>query len=355
MIKFEFTESLEMYKDQLSPGLIRQLFVLLSIVLLGYLIIEELLPYLSGILGAVTMYVIFKRLMKRLVKIGCRRWVAATIIILISIVIIIIPVSLIVLLLSSKIQKAVANSEDLIAIIKSKILEVEQYVGFSLSTELNTKEITGWVSTQIQGLAGGTFDALIALTIMYFILYFLLIDSENLQKRVLNFLPLSDENIRLISKESSEVVKSNAIGIPLVALLQGIVALIGYYIFGVQDPIFWFVVTVIGSMIPFVGTALGVIPVTLLLYAQGEQWQAVGLLIYGIAVVGSTDNVFRMVVQRRLANLHPLITLIGVIIGVPLFGFIGLVFGPLLLSLFLLLVKIYKNEYGNKDTNLPHP
>src|SRR5690606_40127601 len=69
----------------------------------------------------------------------------------------------------------------------------------------------------------------------------------NLQKRVLNFLPLSDENIRLISKESSEVVKSNAIGIPLVAFLQGIVALIGYYIFGVQDPIFWFVVTVIGS------------------------------------------------------------------------------------------------------------
>lgn len=293
MIKFDYHESLQMYKDQLSPGLIRQLFVLLSIVLLGYLIIEELVPYLSGILGAVTMYVIFKKLMKRLIKLGCRRWVAATIIIIISIVIIIIPVTLIILLLSSKIQKAVANSEELIAIIKAKILEIEQFVGFSLSTELNSKEITGWVSTQIQGLAGGTFDALIALTIMYFILYFLLIDSDNLQKRVLNFLPLSDENIRLISKESSEVVKSNAIGIPLVAFLQGIVALIGYYIFGVQDPIFWFVVTVIGSMIPFVGTALGVVPVTLLLYAQGDHWQAIGLLIYGIAVVGSTDNVFR--------------------------------------------------------------
>lgn len=348
MIKFGNTEPIAMHKDQLSPGLIRQLFVLLSIVLLGYLIIEELLPYFSGILGAITMYVIFKRLMKRLVKYGIKRWLAATIIILISIVIIIIPVSLIILLLSSKIQKAVANSEELVAIVKTKILEIEQYVGFNLSTELNTKEITGWVSTQIQGLAGGTFDALIALTIMYFILYFLLIESENLQKRILNFIPLSDENIKLISKESSEVVKSNAIGIPLVALLQGVVALIGYYIFGVQDPIFWFVVTVVGSMIPFVGTALGVLPVTLLLYAQGHQLEAIGLLIYGIAVVGSTDNIFRMVVQRRLANLHPLITLIGVIIGVPLFGFIGLIFGPLLLSLFLLLVKIYKNEYGNR-------
>lgn len=338
-----------MNKDQLSPGLIRQLFVLLSIVLLGYLIIEELLPYFSGILGAITMYVIFKGLMKRLVNYGLKRWLAATIIIIISIVIIIIPVSLIILLLSSKIQKAVANSEEVVAIIKSKILEVEQYVGFNLSTELNTKEITAWISNQIQGLAGGTFDALIALTIMYFILYFLLIESKNLQKRLLNFIPLSDENINLISKESSEVVKSNAIGIPLVALLQGVIALIGYYIFGVEDPMFWFVVTVVGSMIPFVGTALGVAPVTLLLYTQGQQWEAIGLLIYGIAVVGSTDNIFRMVVQRRLANLHPLITLIGVIIGVPLFGFIGLIFGPLLLSLFLLLVKIYKNEYGRKS------
>ena len=337
-----------MNKDQLSPGLIRQLFVLLSIVLLGYLIIEELMPYFSGILGAITMYVIFKNLMKRLVRYGFKHWLAATIIIIISIVIIIIPVSLIILLLSSKIQKAVANSEEVMAIIKTKVLEIEQYVGFNLSTELNTKEITGWISNQIQGLAGGTFDALIALTIMYFILYFLLIDSKNLQKRLLNFIPLSDENINLISKESSEVVKSNAIGIPLVALLQGVIALIGYYIFGVQDPIFWFVVTVVGSMIPFVGTALGVLPVTLLLYTQGDQWQAIGLLIYGIAVVGSTDNIFRMVVQRRLANLHPLITLIGVIIGVPLFGFIGLIFGPLLLSLFLLLVKIYKNEYGRR-------
>lgn len=338
-----------MIKDQLSPGLIRQLFILLSIVLLGYLIVEELLPYFSGILGAITMYVIFKNLMKRFVRYGMKRWMAATIIIIISIVIIIIPVSLIILLLSSKIQKAVANSEELIAIIKTKILEIEQYVGFNLSTELNSKEITSWVSNQIQGLAGGTFDALIALTIMYFILYFMLINSSNLQKRLLEFIPLSDQNINLISKESSEVVKSNAIGIPLVALLQGLVALIGYYIFGVQDPIFWFVVTVVGSMIPFVGTALGVAPVTILLYAQGHQLEAIGLLIYGIAVVGSTDNIFRMVVQRRLANLHPLITLIGVIIGVPLFGFIGLIFGPLLLSLFLLLVKIYKNEYGRKS------
>ncbi|MCM5664369.1 AI-2E family transporter [Galbibacter mesophilus] len=339
-----------MSTDRLSPSLIRQLTILAIIVALGYLISKEMAPYLSGILGAITIFVLFKKFMVKLLNKGLKPWLAATIIILLSIFIIVIPISLIILLLSSKIQKAVKNSEELTTVVKSKLGCLEDYIGIDFLSQINTKDITGWVSDQIQGLAGTTFDTAIAITIMYFILYFMLINTEKLQEKILAYIPLSDSNIKTISKESNEIVKSNAIGIPLVAVMQGIVALIGYYIFGVNDPLFWFVVTVIGSMIPFVGTALGIVPVVILLFSQGQNWQAIGLLIYGAVVVGSTDNVFRIIVQNRLANLHPLITLIGVVVGVPLFGFIGLIFGPLLVSLFLLLVKIYKNEYG-KHTN----
>ncbi|WP_335964667.1 AI-2E family transporter [Galbibacter sp. PAP.153] len=336
-----------MNKDRLSPALTRQLFMLTTIIVLGYLIAKEMVPYLSGILGAITIYVIFKKFMIKLVNKGFKQWISAAIVIVLSMFIIVIPISLIILLLSSKIQKAASNSEELTTIVKSKLDQIEGYIGIDFLSQINTKDITSWVSDQIQGLVGSTFDTVIAVTIMYFILYFMLINAKKLQSIFLEYIPLSDKNIAVISKESSDIVKSNAIGIPLVAFMQGIVALIGYYIFGVKDPLFWFVVTVVGSMIPFIGTALGIVPVTILLLSQGENWQAIGLLIYGIAVVGSTDNVFRVIVQNRLANLHPLITLIGVIIGVPLFGFIGLIFGPLLLSLFLLLVKIYKNEYGS--------
>ncbi|QLE00507.1 AI-2E family transporter [Galbibacter sp. BG1] len=335
-----------MSTDRLSPSLIRQLTILIIIVSIGYLISKELAPYLSGILGAITIYVLFKKFMQKLLDKGVKAWLSATIIMVLSIFIIVIPISLIVLLLSSKIQKAVKNSEELTTVVKSKLASVEDYIGVNFLSEINTKDITGWVSDQVQGLAGTTFDTAIAFTIMYFILYFMLVNTKQLQDSILAYIPLSDSNIKTISKESNEIVKSNAIGIPLVAVMQGIVALIGYYIFGVNDPLFWFVVTVIGSMIPFVGTALGIVPVVILLYSQGQNWQAIGLLIYGAVVVGSTDNVFRIIVQNRLANLHPLITLIGVVVGVPLFGFIGLVFGPLLVSLFLLLIKIYKNEYG---------
>jgi predicted PurR-regulated permease PerM len=99
-------------------------------------------------------------------------------------------------------------------------------------------------------------------------------------------------------------------------------------------------------MVPFLGALLGIIPVFILTLSSGSAFQAWGILLYGLIVVGSTDNIIRLYVLRKLDDVHPLITLIGVIIGVPLFGFIGLIFGPLLISLFLVVLNIYKQQYG---------
>ena len=145
------------------------------------------------------------------------------------------------------------------------------------------------------------------------------------------------------------MVRSNALGIPLVAMAQGIIALIGFLVFGVQAPFFWAVIVTIGSMIPFVGSLLGIVPVFILSLSGGNTFQAWGILLYGFIVVGATDNLFRLFVLKKLDNVHPLITLIGVIVGVPIFGFIGLIFGPLLISLFLIIVRMYKKEYANDN------
>lgn len=102
-------------------------------------------------------------------------------------------------------------------------------------------------------------------------------------------------------------------------------------------------------MIPFVGTLIGIIPVFLISLSSGETFQAWAILIYGIVVIGTTDNIIRLYVLKKLDDVHPLITLVGVIVGVPIFGFIGLIFGPLLISLFLALVKVYRKEYGTKE------
>ncbi len=165
----------------------------------------------------------------------------------------------------------------------------------------------------------------------------------------MEYIPISKDNLKILGKETREMVRANAIGIPLVAIAQGIVALIGFLIFGIESPFFWAIIVTIGSMIPFVGNLLGTIPVFILTISNGDTFQAWGILIYGIVVVGSTDNLIRLYVLQKLDNVHPLITLIGVIVGIPLFGFIGLIFGPLLVSLSLIIVRIYKKEYAPNE------
>lgn len=338
--------------DRLKPSLVRQIFVLLLILFLTVLIVTEILPYLSGVLGAVTLYVILKGWMKKLLDRGWKPPLAAALLMAGSFIGILIPVSLFAIMLTSKIGKAVANSERVLSALKLQLNNIEEHLGYSISSGIDTAAVTNWVSSNLQSLAGGTFNAFIAIGIMYFMLYYMLTNRQSLRESMITYIPLGQENLRIIGDESNQLVKSNALGIPLVAFVQGIIALVGFLIFGVPDPFFWFVITAIGSMIPFIGTAIGIIPAAILLFAQGSDWQGIAILIYGFVVVGSTDNIIRLYVLEKLASVHPLITLFGVIVGVPLFGFIGLIFGPLLISLFLLILKIYKKEYGNAQHRL---
>jgi len=152
-------------------------------------------------------------------------------------------------------------------------------------------------------------------------------------------------NIRRVYPELNIMIFSNAIGIPLIAIIQGVVALLGYLIFGVPQPVFWFAVTCFCAMLPIIGAAAVYVPMGVYLIAAGHTWQGIAILIYGFVVVGASDNIFRMLLAKKIGDVHPLITVFGVIVGVNLFGFIGLIFGPLLISMFILLLKIYSNEY----------
>jgi predicted PurR-regulated permease PerM len=333
----------------ISPQVIRQLFILLLIFLLGALIFKELVPYLSGVLGAFTIYVLMRGWMKKLVN--KKKWhpdLAAGVLMLASFVGILLPVTGIVLMLGDKIGNAVENSEEVIRALKEQLNEVEHKVGYDLSSQIDTSEITSWISLQLQSVAGGTFNMFIAIGLMYFMLYYMLTNRRELKESLFDYIPIGDGNLKIIGDDAQAMVRSNAIGIPLVALAQGIVALIGFLIFGIEDPFFWFVITTIGSMIPFIGTLVGILPVFILTLSAGDTFQAWGILLYGFIVVGSTDNIFRMYALKKLDNVHPLITFIGVVVGVPLFGFIGLIFGPLLISLFLIILRIYRKEYGKQ-------
>lgn len=338
--------------DRLNPSLVRQFFVLALILFLLVLIFKEITPYLSGILGAITLFVLLKKPMYQLTRKGWRPIIAVSFLMFLSFIGILVPISLTAIMLTSKIGKAIANSEKVIEAVKQQINEAEIYLGYDVSKSIDSAAVTNWLSNNLQSVGAGTFNAIIAIGIMYFMLYYMLMYRQELREMLVSYIPLGEENLEIIGKEGDESVRSNALGIPLVAFFQGLVALIGYLIVGAPDPLFWFVITAIGSMIPFVGASTGIVPVAILLYSQGENWQALFILIYGLAVVGLTDNILRLYILQRLSSVHPLITLFGVVVGVPLFGFIGLIFGPLLISLFLLILKIYKHEYGKTEEKI---
>jgi len=332
---------------QIEPKVIRQIFVLLLIILTGSLIFCEIIPYLTGVLGAITFYILLKNIMKKLVsQYHWRPSLAAATLMLGSFVVILMPLIGFGVMLGNKISDTVRNSEKVINAFKDLIQNLETKTGIDINSQIDTHAVATFLSERIQNMAGNTFNLFIAIGIMYFLLYYMLVNRKKLRQSLSEYIPMSSSNIANIAAEVQSMVTSNAIGIPLVALVQGCVALIGFLIFDIDAPFFWFAITTIGSLIPFVGISIGIVPVFLLALSYGNTFQAWGILIYGTAIVGATDNLFRLYILKKLDNVHPLITLFGVIIGIPLFGFIGVIFGPLLVSVFMALIKIYKAEYG---------
>lgn len=151
----------------------------------------------------------------------------------------------------------------------------------------------------------------------------------------------------MLSEETDTMIRANAIGIPLLAIIQGFVAALGYFIFGIKEFGVWGFLTGVASLIPIVGTGIIWVPLTIYLLAVGHTWQGIGLGIYSLAILTNVDYVARITLLRKIGDVHPLITIFGVIVGLSLFGFLGLVFGPLLISYFILLIKIYRNEFNS--------
>src|SRR4030095_173725 len=325
---------------------IRQVFFLAAIILLGCLLIFQLYTFLPALLGALTLYIIIRKWMFFLVE--KRRWKkgpTAALLMLLTFLIILIPIWTLVQMMSSKITYAIQHSEELVQALQIVIDKIEQRLGVDLINTENIAKLSNFIAQVVPKILGATFSTLVTIFFTYFILYFMLVNGRIMEQSIYGYMPLKDENVNKIGKEMESIVMSNAIGIPLIAIMQGVVAIIGYYILGVKEPWFWFVITCISAMLPVIGAAFAYVPLAIIFFANNQFFHGVFMLIYGFGVIGTVDNIFRFTLMRKIANVHPLITVFGVIIGIDLFGFVELIFGPVLISIFILLLKIYSNEF----------
>jgi predicted PurR-regulated permease PerM len=337
---------------QIPNNAIRQILILATIITLGIILFNQLSSLIPAFLGAYTLYVLLRKWM--FILQGRYKWnksLTAAVLMLLSFLVILLPILLVINMLTSKIAFAMEHSQEVLSALQTYVEKVESQYKIHILTSANLEKVTAWGSNTVPKILGATFDTIFGIVILYFILYFMLVDGRKMESNFYDWVPLKDENTLLLRKELNSMVYSNAIGIPLIAILQGIVGLIGYLILGVDEPWFWFVITCITAMLPVVGAAIAYVPVSLLFFASGQSGRGIIMLLYGFGVIGTVDNLFRFWVLRRLGDVHPLITGFGVIIGVSLFGFIGLIFGPILISLFLVFIKIYASEFNLEKRN----
>lgn len=333
----------------IDQNILRQVFFIIIVLSLGLLLFYELSFFIPAVLGSLTLYILMRARMHYLTE--EKKWSkpkAAWLLIVLSFLIILLPFGILANLLTSKIIYAVEHSSQILDSLKNLSDEIKQRFGFAIADDNTINQIGPFIRKIIPEILSTTVNTISIIGVLYFVLYFMLIYTRTLEDNIYEYIPLKDSNVDLIAKDVDTTVRASAIGIPLIALIQGVVGLVGYLLIGVQDPFLWFAITCITAMLPVVGAALAYVPLAIIFFAGGKNWQGLIMLIYGFGIIGLVDNLFRFMLNKKLGNIHPLITVFGVIAGISMFGFIGLIFGPMLLSLFIVLLKVYSNEFLSK-------
>ncbi|MBX2951956.1 MAG: AI-2E family transporter [Leadbetterella sp.] len=345
-----------MPKPQISNHTINQIMLITVIMLVCWFIFRYLSYYLPGFLGAITLYILFRDWYFRL-TVG-KKWnrVATSVLfIFLSLVFIVLPVWALIDYLIPRISSFLGNTEDIV----TKFNQVKEFIRnkpvleyIDLSDEA-LMEFLQSLTKYLPGVINSVAEVLINMLVTFFVLYFMLVHGRQMEATIESFFPFSDKSRNELWTEINLMVRTNAIGIPILGICQGVVAMIGYSIFGVQNAVLWGIVTGVATVFPVLGTMAVYLPICIVSFATGDVMNAVWLTLYCFFLVGGIDNVLRFTILKTLGDVHPLITVFGVLFGLNVFGMLGLIFGPLIISSVSVLFKVYRNEYGNRRIVLP--
>lgn len=323
----------------------RNIIVLAILIILGCFILYSLRAIAGSLLSTIVLYTILRPVFTHMTRVWqMKRWVAAIIIIVLSLVIIVLPFLALSLMVIAKITEF---NEDPIR-IKVMMQRIDDFAGSKLNQpdllDKGMSKLNGLAEELFPSILGGAASIFLGLLVMYFLLYFMFVKYEEFEGGLLKYAPFSEQNALRFGNELKTTTYSNVLGQGFIAIVQGALVSISFFIFGIRDPIFWGVIATFLSFLPVVGAPVIFIPAALIELANGNTTAGWGILLFGIIVITNVDNVIRLIIAKKVADTHPIITVVGVIIGIPVFGIIGLVFGPLLLSYFILTIRIYETS-----------
>jgi predicted PurR-regulated permease PerM len=313
------------------------------VVLLGLALLIALSPYASGLLGIPVLYAVFAPLHDWLVKHVRARFAASFVVVLALFAIAIPAISLAGLLVTQAQQVAatILQSPLLARISELRIGRLD--LGPRLAALSET--LISWVGSNAFGLVGTAARLALNVTMALFGLFYLLLRPGETWEAVRPYIPFSAKNTDKLRARFRDITTSTIIGTGLSALVHGTLVGLGFWVTGLPDALFWGVVTAVFSILPVLGSAMVWGPGAIALALDHRYGVAIGLALWGVIVVGNVDYVIRPMVFRRWAHIHPIVTLVGALAGVPYFGILGLLIGPLAVSYFFELIKMYGEEY----------
>ena len=310
---------------------------------LGVALLIATTPYATGLVAIPVFYVALAPVHAWLARsIGPRT--AAGVVVGLAVVSLIVVGGAFAGLIVNEAQRIVANVEQSSLIVR---LSTFKLGGVDVGARLGDigAKVVSWVGSSAFGFVGSASRFALNLTVAFFGVFYLLLRPHETWDAVRPFIPFSARNTEKLRQEFRDATTSTLVGTGLSAAIHGVLVSLGFWVAGIPNAALWGVVTMVFAILPVLGSGMVWGPGVIALLLQHRPVAALLLALWGILVVGNVDYVIRPMVARRFAHVHPLVTLMGALIGVPYFGILGLLVGPLALSYFFELIDMYREEY----------
>jgi len=327
-------------------------FFLIVFLMLIALAVYLVWPYLITIFGSIVMTYVFYPIYKKLLVITKNKNLASFLVSLFLLLILVVPV---VIIANTIIQESVGlfyqirnlnvgieeTMQKFVARYFEDNIEIPGFISSSLSKlSISLLQRT---DTFVLGLPG----KIIHLFVMFFIIFFLFKDGKDLVDKIKKEIPLKDKYKKDLVTKFDDTLYATVYGLLLASFIQSILAVIGFYIFDIGSPLLLGFLIFITSMLPFLGAAFIWLPAAIIKLVVGDSFNGIGLLIYGIVIISSIDNLIKIKIIEKKSKLHPVLALLGVLGGLQLFGLSGIILGPLSLAILVVFFDFYlieKNE-----------
>ncbi len=339
------------------------LFLFVTIVLVGTLTYFILKPFLMPLFLAFVIYQLFKKWYKKLnKKLNGKPVIASILMCFFLFFILAIPFLITTGLVAKeasdlyqKIQitdwQPYITSISNIPLIDNLGVNLENFDLKNISLDNSqkiaqgTQNIGGFIFTVVKSIYQETSHTLFMIFVLFFTLYYLFKDGEKIIKKIMDLSPLKNKEEYKLLDNFVRISKATLKGSLVIAIIQGILMTLIFWIAGVSSPVLWGAITVLVSLIPVIGAILVWLPVGIIMFFMGFLWQAIVIFIFGAVVISSVDNILRPKLVGDESSLHPVLVFFSTIGGLALFGISGFLLGPVIIVLFLSLLDIYKGEF----------